>query len=45
MIKYRFTKEIDKSFEDTVDLVADELKKEGFGVLTKIDVKDKFLLI
>ena len=42
MIKYGFTKEIDKSFEETVDLVADELKKEGFGILTKIDVRDKF---
>ena len=42
MIKYGFTKEIDKSFEDTVNLVSDELKKEGFGILTKIDIKDKF---
>jgi uncharacterized protein (DUF302 family) len=42
MINYGFTKEIDKSFEETVALVSEELKKEGFGILTRIDVKDKF---
>ena len=42
MINYGFTKEIDKSFEEAVDLVSEELQKEGFGILTKIDVKDKF---
>ncbi len=42
MINYGFTKEINKSFEETVDLVKNELNKEGFGILTKIDVKDKF---
>jgi len=42
MIMYGFTKEIDKSFEETVEMVSEELKKEGFGILTKIDVKDKF---
>ena len=42
MINYGFTKEIDKSFEEAVDFVSDELQKEGFGILTKIDVKDKF---
>lgn len=29
-----------KSFEDAIELVTAELKKEGFGVLTEIDVKD-----
>ena len=28
------------SFEDTVQKVTDELKSEGFGVLTEIDVKE-----
>ena len=42
MIDYGFTKEIDKSFEEAVDLVSEELQKEGFGILTKIDVKEKF---
>jgi uncharacterized protein (DUF302 family) len=42
MIKYGFTKEIDASFEETIDKVANELKKEGFGILSQIDVSEKF---
>ncbi len=42
MISYGFTKGVDKPFEETIKLVTEELKKEGFGILTKIDVKDKF---
>jgi uncharacterized protein (DUF302 family) len=42
MISYGFTKEINKPFEESVNIVTEELKKEGFGLLTKIDVKDKF---
>ena len=42
MIKYGFTTEMDKSFNETVTRVSEELKKEGFGILTKIDIKDKF---
>jgi uncharacterized protein (DUF302 family) len=42
MISYGFTKGVDKLFEETIKLVTEELKKEGFGILTKIDVKDKF---
>jgi uncharacterized protein (DUF302 family) len=42
MINYGFTKEINKPFEETIDLVSNELQKEGFGILTKIDVKEKF---
>jgi uncharacterized protein (DUF302 family) len=29
-----------KSFEETINHVTEELKKEGFGVLTEIDVKE-----
>jgi len=36
---YYFAKEIDLSFEDAITRVTEELKKEGFGVLTEIDVK------
>jgi uncharacterized protein (DUF302 family) len=39
-MKYGFSKTIDLTFEQTVEKVTDELKKEGFGVLTTIDVKD-----
>ena len=42
MINYGFTKELSIPFEQTVEVVAQELKKEGFGILTKIDVKEKF---
>ncbi|UCF12997.1 MAG: DUF302 domain-containing protein [Thermoplasmatales archaeon] len=42
MISYGFTKEVDIPFEETIELVTEELNKEDFGILTKIDVKDKF---
>jgi len=42
MINYGFTKEIDASFEDTLDKVSNELEKEGFGILTKINIAEKF---
>jgi uncharacterized protein (DUF302 family) len=36
---YYFSKTLGTSFDKAVDRVTDELKKEGFGVLTDIDVK------
>jgi uncharacterized protein (DUF302 family) len=36
---YAFTKVVDLSYEEAIDKVTGELKKEGFGVLTEIDVK------
>jgi uncharacterized protein (DUF302 family) len=42
MITYGFRKEIDLPFEKTEEVVTEELKKKGFGILTKIDVKEKF---
>jgi len=36
---YYFEKEIALNFEDAIIHVTEELKKEGFGVLTEIDVK------
>ncbi|MEF9437477.1 MAG: DUF302 domain-containing protein [Candidatus Mariimomonas ferrooxydans] len=38
-MQYTFNKILDMSFNDAVDRVIDELKKEGFGVLTDIDVQ------
>jgi len=38
-MKYYFSKTVALSFEDTIEKVIAELKKEGFGVLTDIDVK------
>jgi len=39
MINYGFTKELDISYETVIENVREALKKEGFGVLTEIDVK------
>lgn len=39
MINYGFKKELDLGFDDAIARVTEELKKEGFGVLTEIDVK------
>jgi uncharacterized protein (DUF302 family) len=36
---YNYKKPVLLSYDDTVAKVKDELKKEGFGVLTEIDVK------
>ena len=41
MINYGFTKELDIPYETVTELVREALKKEGFGVLTEIDVKEK----
>jgi uncharacterized protein (DUF302 family) len=38
-MSYYFTKTIRLSFDEAVAKVTDELKKEGFGILTDIDVK------
>ena len=35
-----FQKTVDLSFEDSINIVTEELKKEGFGILTTIDVKE-----
>jgi len=39
-MQYGFSKIIDVSYEQAIEKVTEELKKEGFGVLTSIDVKD-----
>ncbi|WP_337873301.1 DUF302 domain-containing protein [Ignavibacterium sp.] len=39
-MKYGFSKTTEYSFEEAIQKVTDELKKEGFGVLTTIDVKE-----
>lgn len=37
---YYMSKKIDVSFQSALDRVKEELKNEGFGVLTEIDVRD-----
>ncbi len=39
-MQYGFSKTVDMSYEQTIEKVTAELKKEGFGVLTFIDVKE-----
>ena len=38
-MSYYFSKVVDLSFEQAIDKVTEGLKKEGFGILTEIDVK------
>jgi len=37
-MKYYFNKVVDMTFDEAIVKVTEELKKEGFGVLTEIDV-------
>lgn len=39
-MKYYFDKTIESTFDEAIEKVTEELKKEGFGVLTEIDVQD-----
>jgi len=38
-MKYGITREVDLDFDTAIERVTEELSKEGFGVLTEIDVK------
>jgi uncharacterized protein (DUF302 family) len=40
-MSYYFSKTLDMSFDQAISKVTEELKKEGFGILTDINVKDK----
>ncbi len=40
-MKYYFEKTLNCSFEEAVKRVTEELKKEGFGVLTEINIHEK----
>jgi uncharacterized protein (DUF302 family) len=39
-MKYYFSKNLEAPFDEAVNRVAEELKTEGFGILTDIDVKE-----
>ena len=41
MIDYGFIKELNLPFEKAIEVITETLKKEGFGILTTIDVKKK----
>ncbi|GIW21656.1 MAG: hypothetical protein KatS3mg068_0663 [Candidatus Sericytochromatia bacterium] len=38
-MQYYFSKEFDLKFEEAINKLQEELKKEGFGIITEIDVK------
>ncbi len=38
-MQYNYTKKLDVSFAEALEKIKDALNKEGFGVLTEIDVK------
>ena len=38
-MSYHISRTVDMSFDDAVSKVTEELKKEGFGILTEMDVK------
>ncbi len=38
-MSYHFSKTVSMSFDEALERVVEELKKEGFGVLTEIDIK------
>ncbi len=41
-MSYYFSKTLNTDFDTAILRVSDELKKEGFGILTEIDVKETF---
>ena len=41
-MNYYFSTILDTTYENAVEMATEALKKEGFGVLTSIDIKEKF---
>ena len=42
MIEYGFVRQLDTDFDSAVELVTQQLRSEGFGVLAAIDLREKF---
>jgi uncharacterized protein (DUF302 family) len=42
MINYGYSKIVDEPYESVLERIKEELQKEGFGILTSIDVREKF---
>jgi len=40
LMEYQFSKKVPFEFDKAIDKITEELKKEGFGIITKIDMKD-----
>ena len=41
-MSYHLSKKISASFDDAVERVTEELRKEGFGIISSIDLKETF---
>src|SRR5687768_6892172 len=41
-MSYNISKKVEGTFEDVITKVTEELKNEGFGIISEIDLKDKF---
>ncbi|MEJ7821174.1 MAG: DUF302 domain-containing protein [Chitinophagaceae bacterium] len=41
-MSYNFSKKTPQTFNETVEKVTEELKKEGFGIITEINLQQKF---
>lgn len=40
IMNYYFSKTVNEDFDTAIEKVTEELKKEGFGILTQIDIKE-----
>jgi len=38
-MSYGFSNKVNLTYDEAIEKVTEELKKEGFGILTEIDVK------
>lgn len=41
-MSYHLSKRISASFDEAIERVTDELRKEGFGIISSIDLKETF---
>jgi uncharacterized protein (DUF302 family) len=41
-MSYYFTKKVDKSYDESRDLIEKKLKEKGFGIVSEIDLHEKF---
>ena len=41
-MSYNISKKVEGTFDEAIKKVTEELKKEGFGIISEIDLKDKF---
>lgn len=41
-MSYNISKKVEGTFDEVITKVTEELKKEGFGIISEIDLKNKF---